>query len=164
MSSMRLMHIITLGLAVALMAGCSANRTATAEGAPLARQLTESDHCGLTAPGLVYISNARDLSRLQHLPTGNLSLSQFRTLDFEQEHLVLVGLGQKNTGGYGLTLKSAEIARDVLELVFTTREPGADAMVTQALTTPCAVVAISPQNWEALEVSGEGLNTITRQR
>ncbi|MGM0773302.1 MAG: protease complex subunit PrcB family protein, partial [Pseudomonadota bacterium] len=140
------------------------NRSATADGAPLARQVTASDHCGLTAPGLVYISNASELDRLETLPSGNLSMNQLRALDMEQEHLVLVGLGQKSTGGYGVTLESAEIVDDVLELTLNTRKPAADAMVTQALTTPCAVIAISPEDWKRLRVSGEGLDTITRER
>ncbi|MFO7995211.1 MAG: protease complex subunit PrcB family protein [Marinobacter sp.] len=157
-------HIIAIALAVTLVTGCAINRSATADGAPLARQVTASDHCGLTAPGLVYISNASELDRLETLPSGNLSMNQLRALDMEQEHLVLVGLGQKSTGGYGVTLESAEIVDDVLELTLNTRKPAADAMVTQALTTPCAVIAISPEDWKRLRVSGEGLDTITRER
>jgi hypothetical protein len=158
------MQISALALAITMVAGCAVNRSATAEGAPLARQVTESDHCGLTAPGLVYISNASELDRLARLPSGNLSMNQLRALDLQQEHLVLVGLGQKSTGGYGLTLESSEIVDDVLELTLKAREPAANAMVTQALTTPCAVIAISPKDWQQLRVSGEGLDTITRGR
>ena len=157
--------LLTLGvLVLSLITGCAINRSATADGAPLARQVTESDHCGLTGPGLVYVSNAGDLDKLAQLPSGNLALSMLRATDFKQEHLVLVGLGQKNTGGYGLTLQSSEIVDDVLELAVKVRRPAADAMVTQALTTPCAVIAISPKEWEQLRVSGEGLGRFSRQR
>lgn len=162
--SKQFIHLSALTLAISLVAGCAVNRTATADGAPLARQVTESDHCGLTAPGLVYISDTSELDRLERLPSGNLSMNQLRALDLQQEHLVLVGLGQKSTGGYGVTLESAEIADDVLELTLKAREPAADAMVTQALTTPCAVIAVSPDDWQQLRVSGEGLDTITRDR
>lgn len=158
------LHISALALAVSLVAGCAVNRSATAEGAPLARQVTESDHCGLTAPGLVYVSTAGDLDKLAQLPSGNLALSMLRAIDFEQEHVVLVGLGQKTTGGYGLTLQSSEIVDDVLELMVEVRRPAAGAMVTQALTTPCAVIAISPDDWEQLRVSGKGLEGFSRQR
>ncbi|WP_051603904.1 protease complex subunit PrcB family protein [Marinobacter sp. HL-58] len=161
---MRFMHITALALAITVVAGCAVNRSATADGAPLARQVTESDHCGLTAPGLVYINNAAELDRLEQLPSGNLSMNQLRALDLQKEHLLLVGLGQKPTGGYGLTLESAEIVDDVLELSLKAREPAEDAMVSQALTTPCAVIAISPDDWKQLRVSGEGLDTITRER
>ncbi|MFO8140286.1 MAG: hypothetical protein R6T87_00005, partial [Marinobacter sp.] len=57
-------RITAMALAATLVTGCAINRSATADGAPLARQVTESDHCGLTAPGLVYISNASELDRL----------------------------------------------------------------------------------------------------
>ncbi len=151
-------------LVLSLITGCAINRSATADGAPLARQVTESDHCGLTAPGLVYVSSAGDLDKLAQLPSGNLALSMLRAIDFNEEHLVLVSLGQKATGGYGLTLTSSEIVDDVLELAVKVRRPAADAMVTQALTTPCAVIAISPEEWEQLRVSGEGLGRFSRQR
>lgn len=82
-------------LVLSLITGCAINRSATADGAPLARQVTESDHCGLTAPGLVYVSSAGDLDKLAQLPSGNLALSMLRAIDFNEEHLVLVGLGQK---------------------------------------------------------------------
>lgn len=150
-------------LVVSLIAGCAVNRSATADGAPLARQVTESDHCGLTAQGMVYISNTEELDKLAQRPSGNLALSMLRDIDFAEEHLVLVGLGQKTTGGFGLTLQSSEIADDVLELSVKVRRPAAGAMVTQALTTPCAVIAISPRDWERLQVSGEGFGSFERQ-
>ncbi|NMT65478.1 protease complex subunit PrcB family protein [Marinobacter orientalis] len=161
---MRFIKITVLVLALTLAAGCSVSRSATADGAPLARQVTESDHCGLTAPGLVYISNASELEKLASLPAGNLSVNQLRAIDLEREHLVLVGLGQRPTGGYGLTLESAEIIDDVLELTLNARKPAQDAMVTQALTTPCAIIAITPEDWERLRVSGDGLDTMTREQ
>ncbi len=160
----RFTHMIAMTLVITMVAGCAVNRSATASGAPLARQVTESDHCGLTAPGLVYISNASDLDKLARLPSGNLAMKKLRALDLEQEHLVLVGLGQKYTGGYGLTLKSAEIVDGVLELTLNARKPASDAMVTQALTTPCAIIAITPDHWERLKATGEGLDTITHAR
>ncbi|MCL7946100.1 protease complex subunit PrcB family protein [Marinobacter sp. ATCH36] len=160
----RFVTMTALALAITVVSGCAVNRSATASGGPLARQVTESDHCGLTAPGLVYISNASDLDKLGRLPSANLAMKKLRAIDLEQEHLVLVGLGQKSTGGYGLTLESADIVDDVLELTLNARQPPSDAMVTQALTTPCAIIAITPEHWERLRVSGEGFETITRPR
>ncbi|MEP6408034.1 MAG: protease complex subunit PrcB family protein, partial [Marinobacter sp.] len=61
-------------------------------------------------------------------------------------------------------LQSSEIVDDVLELMVKVRRPAAGAMVTQALTTPCAVIAISPDDWEQLRVSGNGLKGFSRQR
>ncbi|MEQ9544625.1 MAG: protease complex subunit PrcB family protein [Marinobacter sp.] len=153
-------------VSVLLFAGCAAtvSRSETSEGAPLARQVTQSDHCGLTAPGVVYVERYDQLQRLSRLPAQNLALDSLVSVDFEREHLVLVGLGQKPTGGYGVTLESSAITEGVLELSVNVRQPSADTMVTQALTTPCAVIAVTSQAWDRLRVSGTGMETITRRR
>lgn len=153
-----------MAVAVLLM-GCAVNRSEkTPEGAPLARQLTQSDHCGLTAPGLVYLESADDVERLSRLPTANLPLDSLKAVDFEREHLILVGLGQKPTGGFGVTLEGSVIHDSILEVDVALRQPAADAMVTQVLTTPCAVIAVTPDDWESLSVSGAGMETLTRER
>lgn len=154
------------GLAVTalLIGGCAANRSATPEGAPLARQLTQSDHCGLAAPGLVYLEDAGQVDRLARLPTRNLPLASLKAVDFAREHLVLVSLGQKPSGGYGITLGHSAILEDVLEIAVNVRQPAADAMVAQVLTTPCAVIAVTPRHWQRLRVSGAGMKTLTRER
>ncbi|EON93826.1 hypothetical protein MARLIPOL_01940 [Marinobacter lipolyticus SM19] len=153
-------------VSVLLFAGCAAtvSRSETSEGAPLARQVTQSDHCGLTAPGVVYVERYEQLERLSRLPAQNLALESLATVDFEREHLVLVGLGQKPTGGYGVTLDSSAIIDGVLELAVNVRQPSSGTMVTQALTTPCAVIAVSPDAWDRVRVSGAGMETMTRKR
>lgn len=152
--------LVTAGLLV----GCAVNRSETPDGAPLARQLTQSDHCGLTAPGLVYLDNAEQIDRLSDLPTRNLPLDSLKAVDFEREHLVLVSLGQKPTGGYGVTLDQSAIREGTLELTVNVRQPAADAIVAQVLTTPCAVIAVSPDGWNDLSISGTGMKTLTRER
>lgn len=151
-------------LLAAFIAGCSANQVETTDGAPLARQLTQSDHCGLTAPGLVYLDEPGDVERLAGLPAQTLSLQSLKDVDFQREHLVVVGLGQKPTGGYGVTLRSSAIVDDVLQLTMKVHEPAPETMVTQVVTTPCAVIAVTPETWESLRVSGEGMANHTRKR
>lgn len=155
---------VSLLVTAGLLVGCAVNRGETAEGAPLARQLTQSNHCGLAAPGLVYLDSAGQIERLSGLPTRNLPLDTLRAVDFEREHLVLVSLGQKPTGGYGVTLDQSEIRDGTLEVTMTVRQPAADTLVAQVLTTPCAVLAITPEGWDRLKVSGAGMDTLTRER
>lgn len=93
-------------------------------------------------------------------PLQNLSMKPLRGLDFAREHILIVGLGQKPTGGFGLTLANSRISERTLKLSMILRRPPADAMVTQALTTPCAVLAVTPDHWKSLEVSGNGLETL----
>lgn len=147
-----------------LSTGCTVSQTETADGAPLARQVTASDQCGVGSRGLTYLSRKSDLAQLGDWPMQNLSMKPMRALDFDQEHILIVGLGQKPTGGFGLTLANSEIDGGTLEVTVFLRRPPADAIVTQALTTPCAVLAITPDHWDTLEVNGNGLDTLRLDR
>ena len=148
---------------VALAAGCSWFPFGPDLPDRLVRQVTQSDYCGLAKPGMVYIESADQLAEFAARPNQNLAIEQVRTLDFDREHALVVGLGQKPTGGFGLTLANSKLLDDTLKLAVILRRPAADAMVTQALTSPCAVLAITPDYWQTLEVSGNGLDTIRLQ-
>jgi hypothetical protein len=156
-----------IGLLVGLMlAACTTQYYSTADGAPLARQITASGQCGVGSEGLTYLSKEDDLAQLGTWPMQNMSMKPLRALDYDREHLLIVGLGQKSTGGFGLTLANSRIVDNTLKLSFFLRRPPAGALVSQALTTPCAVLAITHEYWNNLEVNGNGLETLrlSRQR
>lgn len=156
---------LILALAISL-AACA--RTVpvvqTGTGAPLARQLTAADHCGLTAPGLVHIENASELSKFRQLPQQNLNLPAADSIDFDNEHLVVVGLGQKLTGGYSVILTSYALHGDELDLGVVVNEPDPQMLVPQVITTPCAVIAVAASGWQTLDVNGDGLDDMTIRR
>jgi len=150
-----------LGLA---LSACSSQMTATQDGAPLARQVTESDQCGVGSEGLTYITNREDFAQIRQWPMQNLSMKPMEALNFDREHLLIVGLGQKPTGGFGLTLAGSQIVDSTFRLTVFLRRPPADAMVIQMLTTPCAVLAVTPRHWKRVEVNGNGLETLRLNR
>lgn len=143
-----------------VLAACTTRYSSTADGAPLARQITASDQCGVGSDGLTYLKSRDELSRLDDWPMQNISMKPLDALEFDREHVLIVGLGQKPTGGFGLTLANSQIEDDVFRLTVFLRRPPADAVVSQALTTPCAVLAITPDHWDSLEVKGNGLETL----
>ena len=151
---------MTVLVAAALGAGCSWFPFGPDLPESLARQVIQSDYCGLTEQGITYIDSADQLTRFASLPSQNLAIEQLRALSLDREHVLIVGLGQKMTGGFGVTLANAKIIDDTLSVTVILRRPPADAMVTQALTTPCAVLAITPDHWKTLEVSGNGLGPL----
>ncbi|MDX1635261.1 MAG: protease complex subunit PrcB family protein [Marinobacter sp.] len=160
-----LSHGLTLGLVAALAAcGSTPSVTVNSKGAPLARQITAADHCGLTAPGLVHIENTSELSKFRQLPQQNLNLPAADTIDFDSEHLLVVGLGQKPTGGYSVTLTSYALHGEELDLGVVVNKPDPQMMVPQVITTPCAVLAISAGGWQTLDVNGDGLDEMTVSR
>jgi len=148
-------HIRAVCLLVAtlLASGCASSHTETEEGGPLARQITQSSHCGLTAPGHVHLTSRGDVERLEALPGRNLSLEALKNIEFEREHVVLAAIGQKPTGGYSVTLDSSEIRGRTLELTVRVTEPAPGTMVTQALTTPCAVIAVTADGWKDIQIT-----------
>jgi hypothetical protein len=68
-------------------------------------------------------------------------------VDFSRETLVLVEMGRKPTGGYFLELKStkARVLDDSAQVELVWNVPAPGAMVTQALTSPCILIAL-PRN------------------
>lgn len=136
-----------------IVAGCTKEQAMTATGAPLARQVLQSAHCGLTAPGQVVIDNPEKLERLEMLPAMTLSLETLKAINYEREQVVLASIGQKPTGGFGVTLDGSEIIDDVLYLTIRVTEPAPGAMVTQALTTPCVVIAVTAEGWDDIQIT-----------
>ena len=149
----RLRGILTLLLFCVTAVGCAREQAKTPTGAPLARQVSQSAHCGLTAPGHVYLTSRGDVERLEALPGRNLSLEALKKIEFEREHIVLAAIGQKPTGGYSVTLDSSEIRSGTLELRIRVAEPAPGTMVTQALTTPCAVIAVTAEGWDDIQIT-----------
>ena len=148
--------LLTSMLVVAglLGAGCATSQTTTTpSGAPLARQLTQSAHCGLIASGHIHLTDRSEVDQLAELPGASLSLTPLRDIDFDREHVVVVSLGQKRTGGYSVTLVDSRIRNGQLELIVHIREPAPGAMVTQALTTPCAVMAVAATGWDGILIT-----------
>ncbi|MGO1461398.1 MAG: protease complex subunit PrcB family protein [Marinobacter sp.] len=147
--------LISLLAGSALLIGCAAPDTAKEPPRePLVRQVIQSAHCGLTGPGLAYVQTPERLQKLLELPTQNMAVQQLRQVNLEQEHLLFVTLGEKPTGGYSISLASAENLENTLHLSMTVRSPAPGTMVTQAITSPCAVVAVPAKNWPEIRVSG----------
>lgn len=149
--------VVSLLAGCALLIGCAASNTVEEKpGDPLVRQVIQSAHCGLTGPGLAYVSTDERLQKLLELPTQNLAVQQLRQVNLEQEHLLFVTLGEKSTGGYSVRLASASVDSpgNTLRLSMAVRSPAPDMMVTQVITSPCAVVAVPAEDWPEIRVSG----------
>jgi hypothetical protein len=118
------------------------------------RQITQSDHCGLTGPGLAYIDSVEKLESLLGVSGQNLSTRIIREVDLVAEHLVFVTLGEKPTAGFSVALDKARFSGDSLTLEMLVRKPQPDMIVAQVITSPCAVVAVPGIEWRRLEVFG----------
>ncbi|WP_169334067.1 protease complex subunit PrcB family protein [Marinobacter nanhaiticus] len=116
-------------------------------------------HCGLTAPGLVVVENVGQWRKLSSGLGANLPAWP----DAPGRWLIVASMGQQRTGGYGLEFESVDVAGEQLTINVNVRRPAADAMVTQALTTPCMVIDLPSTGWETVTVSGEAPFPMSRQ-
>ena len=65
----------------------------------------------------------------------------------------VVETGAKHTGGYGLAVsRAAALQGDLVILNATFISPGENSMVTQALTSPCALVELPAGRYRSIEV------------
>lgn len=69
--------------------------------------------------------------------------SKISTADIQQSNFVILNMGQKNSGGYEITVDKVEETAN--NIIISVKESGPEpgAMVTQALTNPFCVVKIN---------------------
>ena len=63
-------------------------------------------------------------------------------IDFTKDMIVVVALGERSSGGYGILVTGASRANDVISVRIETQSPGSDCGVTLALTHPVDVAKI----------------------
>jgi hypothetical protein len=63
-------------------------------------------------------------------------------VDFTEKTVVVLILGERRTGGYGVSVNAAISTRESITVEVSVREPEPDSMVTMALTSPFQLVAI----------------------
>lgn len=142
-----------LALAIALTAtvGCS---TSPPSG-PSVTVLARSEHCGLNL-SWQRIRSSSDLPPT--LPQVGI---------FEDSTTLVISMGSQPTGGFEIILpESATRNPDGpgIRLKVRLDAPPADAMVTQALTSPCALIRIDAPPTTALEVHFSGTAAEARNR
>lgn len=88
----------------------------------------------------------RDLKAWRELWKRIYSLSSptppLPAIDFAKEMLVVVSLGSKANGGYGILIDDASERDNGLEIKVRTISPGKSCMTTQALTAPVDIVRL----------------------
>ncbi|WP_189576621.1 protease complex subunit PrcB family protein [Marinobacter zhanjiangensis] len=154
---------LVAGLIVATgLSACAKDPEVTSDGAPLARQITASGQCGFAGQGVVYMDSRERLESVSEARGMPLSLPENH--DFGREHLLLVAAGRKPTGGYGVVLEDSRLNDGELRISVEVRSPSPDQMVTQALTSPCALLAVTADGWSRVRVSGPGFDELSVSR
>lgn len=143
--------------------GCPAGRKNVGS-TPVAEILYHGSDCGLRsdAPMGIWLGSASDLFALDANPPGLCEAGRsllLQHVDFEREGVLLLGLGRRSTGGYGIRLASSEleVSGNTAMLRLHLSRPAPGSRVTQALTWPCALIRIPKGEYrhiQAMDMEG----------
>lgn len=125
-----------------------------------AEVIYQSQHCNVEEPQALWINSQIQLQSLFAELRKNIiskQAAQPPVIDFSQYAGLLVAMGRKNTGGYGLELidNKAGVSDDVLQLAVQWREPAPGMIVTQALTSPCLLLKVPLGEYHHVEIKDQ---------
>jgi len=123
-----------------------------------AEQLYAGSQCGDgNAAGAVWISNKEQLKRVyQSLQKGKIGGPTYNlpSIDFKKAGGLLINMGQKRTGGYGIKLLDAPVTvKDKLATVQVHwLEPTPGGIQIQVLTSPCVLIKLPLNDYVHIKV------------
>lgn len=128
--------IITLSLAIVLFAAC---KSAAPEigGVGTFDILQQATNGGREKGGNEVIKSQDKLNALY----AELNLTDVPTIDFETSNVVALFMGQKNTGGYSISVSGVTLSEDTATVQIITTAP--QDIATMALTEPYCFAKIS---------------------
>jgi hypothetical protein len=97
--------------------------------------------------------NQNDWLETWKMIAGNqIPMPSAPAVDFAKKRMVTIFLGQRPTGGFGLSYKSATLEANALKLVMETTSPAPDRLVAQVITSPVVVLEVSNTNFNVVQV------------
>ncbi|NMH29028.1 protease complex subunit PrcB family protein [Flavobacterium silvaticum] len=122
---------------VILVVSCSAPKATTGT-KPLFEVLTTSEYGG---GNFQFYETLTTEQEIQMLLNDKKLKGKVQPSDVQTANFVLLNMGEKNTGGYSITVESAQEFPD--KIVVKVKETKPDGMATMAITNPYAIVKIN---------------------
>ncbi|RYG27804.1 MAG: protease complex subunit PrcB family protein [Chitinophagaceae bacterium] len=123
-------------LAVITLASCSSTKTDVKK--PLFEVLLSEEYGGANFQFYEVLDSKKEINML--LSDKRLK-RKVTAADIEKSNFVLLNMGEKNTGGYKITVTSAEELPD--KIVLKVKESQPEGMATMAITQPFAIVRVN---------------------
>jgi hypothetical protein len=145
---------------IMILSGCAgASGRASAVIKADAEAIFSSSNCGGFEPsgGSDWISDEKGLAsavnRINGLKIGVSSIST-PTVDFTREGVLLIRMGRKPTGGYGIELASnkADISDHTAIITVRWVEPAKNAILAQMITSPCTMIKLAKGSYTTVRV------------
>ena len=160
--TVKLLLLLSCGLGAG---GCAAQVGGTEDTGRLPlRILYQAALCGgdQAAPTVALVADQGQLTQVvsdaQRQVIGRTS--PVPAVDFEAAHVVLIRMGQRPTGGYGIELAAPQARLDNGSALIRLRwiEPPPGTASTQALTSPCLVIELPKGAYRKIVITDESGN------
>ncbi|TGD59448.1 protease complex subunit PrcB family protein [Flavobacterium humi] len=130
-------YLLFLGV---MACGSGASNTSETKKSPNAFEVIyKSTYNGLPQKKYYVIDNNEDLKVL----FSQMKEDQVPAIDFKDSNVVVLNMGQKNTGGYDVYPEKILDEGNTIVLTIKEVSPGPGDMVTTALTNPVCVVKVN---------------------
>lgn len=131
---------------IAMIVSCNCKKAAVADEnttdsakQPLFEVLSESAYQGRETESFEVIKDVASLNALYQ----SVNLENIPKIDFKNERVVAVFLGQKNTGGYAIKVKNATEKDNKIYLEIEKSGPKSGENATMAITNPYTIVKVN---------------------
>ncbi len=162
MTMTQLSMMTVFGLLILLTSACQSwtEKDPHQGSKPTVEAIYVSAHCGRsqTTPKATWIDDAGQLeASIRQIRTDTLGGKPIKlpALDFQHEVALLVEMGQQPTLGYRLELAGEDnlrILQDQAQLTLNWLHPPADALVAQALSSPCLLIKLDRGSYTSIQV------------
>ncbi|WP_432221856.1 protease complex subunit PrcB family protein [Flavobacterium sp. TMP13] len=122
------------------LSSCTATKEVSAETGKLYEVLTQQSNGGGNIQFYEILSEPREIRMLMN---DELLKDKIDEKDIVKSNFVVLNMGERNTGGYSITVVNAEETATSIILTVKESTPPTDAMVTQNITYPYTVVKIN---------------------
>ena len=144
----RMMNLfVVAAVACSALVGCGSSGSGTVASDDavvigLAQPVIVLERFNGSSPALPTIGKMHIQTQAQYDALGDESIFP-GGIDFDQNDLVIVSLGERPTGGYAIEIDSVQLQGGELAVTGKASTPGPDANTTQALTYPYSAVLIA---------------------
>lgn len=124
-------------LAVFILISCGAKKGSDSKA--LYEVLTEQSDGGGNIKFFEILTEPNEIKMLENDP---LLASKMKQADINNSNYVILNMGEKNTGGYSISVEKVEETDKNIIITVKEKGPAADAMTMQVITYPYTVVRI----------------------
>jgi hypothetical protein len=143
--------MLTLAAVVALMNTCTAAHGVSSSGPAEVRIAGSGAYAAVTEKTAVAAFDSATYERELERLLGDSASGEIPGIEFESEAAVILVGGQRNSGGYFVDVRGASVEGDTLIIDAVVQGPPPDSIVTQALTSPWAVVAVRNRDFKTVQ-------------